>query len=66
MLVGWYGEQREYESLIHIDIKEGKIWIQSDGTEVGVANELIESGVPSQDIILGFKSPFKRQLMEIR
>ena len=46
---------------IHIDIKDNKIWIQSDGTEVGVANELVEAGVPRQNIVLGFKSPFKRQ-----
>ena len=61
MLVGWHNQRREYGSLIHIDIKGDKIWIQSDGTEVGVANELVEAGVPQQDIVLGFKSPFKRQ-----
>jgi len=50
-----------YGSLIHIDIKGDKIWIQSDGTEVGVANELVEAGVPQQGIVLGLKSPFNRQ-----
>ncbi|HAX80341.1 MAG TPA: XisI protein [Cyanobacteria bacterium UBA11372] len=64
MLVGWNDQRREYGSLIHIDIKDEKIWIQSDGTEVGVANELVEAGVPQKDIVLGFKSPFKRQFTE--
>ena len=64
MLVGWHNQRREYGSLIHIDIKDDKIWIQSDGTEVGVANELVEAGVPQKDIVLGFKSPFKRQFTE--
>ncbi len=64
MLVGWNDQRREYSSLIHIDIKDEKIWIQSDGTEVGVANELVEVGIPQQDIVLGFKSPFKRQFTE--
>ncbi|NET60190.1 MAG: XisI protein [Symploca sp. SIO2E6] len=64
MLVGWHNQRREYGSLIHIDIKGDKIWIQSDGTEVGVANELLEAGIPRQDIVLGFKSPFKRQFTE--
>ncbi len=64
MLVGWHDQRREYESLIHIDIKDNKIWIQSDGTEVGIANELVEAGIPQQDIVLGFKSPFKRQFTE--
>jgi hypothetical protein len=43
--------------LIHIDIIDGKIWVQRDGTEYGVANELVEGGVPKDQIILGFKSP---------
>ncbi|MDF5707317.1 MAG: XisI protein [Nostoc sp. S4] len=64
MMVGWYGQRREYGSLIHIDIKDGKIWIQSDGTETGVANELVEAGVPKKDIVLAFKSAFKRQFTE--
>jgi hypothetical protein len=64
MLVGWHDQRREYGSLIHIDIKDDKIWIQSDGTEVGVANELVEAGVSQKDVVLGFKSPFKRQFTE--
>jgi len=40
------------------------MWIQSDGTEVGVANELVEAGVPQPDIVLAFKSPFKRQFTD--
>ncbi|NEP57080.1 MAG: XisI protein [Symploca sp. SIO2G7] len=64
MFVGWQEQQREYGSLIHIDIKGDKIWIQSDGTEVGVANELVEAGVPKQDIVLAFKSPFKGRFTE--
>lgn len=64
MLVGWHDQRREYDSLIHIDIKDNKIWIQSDGTEVGVAKELVEAGIPQPDIVLGFKSPFKRQFTE--
>jgi len=64
MLVGWHNQRREYGSLIHIDIKDNKIWIQSDGTEVGVANELVEAGVPQTDIVLAFKSPFKRQFTD--
>ncbi|HDN27464.1 MAG TPA: hypothetical protein ENG03_10300 [Thioploca sp.] len=33
--------------VLHIDIKDGKIWIQHDGIEVGIANELIALGVRS-------------------
>ena len=47
--------------LIHMDIIDGKIWVQRDGTEYGVANQLVEAGVPKDRIVLGFKSPARRQ-----
>ncbi|MBD0313126.1 MAG: XisI protein, partial [Microcoleus sp. T3-bin5] len=57
---GW-NQRRVYGSLIHIDLKGDKIWIQYDGTEVGVANELLELGIAKEDIVLAYHSPFMRQ-----
>ena len=31
-----------------------KIWIQRDGIEDGVTEELVEAGIPKSDIVLGF------------
>lgn len=59
--LGWQGQKRVYGCLIHLEIKEGKIWIQRDGTEIGVANELVAAGIPKHDIVLAFKSPYMRQ-----
>lgn len=58
---GWHKAYRQYGCLMHIDIKNGKIWIQHDGTEVGVANELVELGVPKEDIVLAYHAPYQRQ-----
>jgi hypothetical protein len=63
--IGWRGEKRVYGCVIHIEIKDGKIWIQRDGIEGGVANELIEFGVPKSDIVLGYRSPYMRQFTEL-
>ncbi|MFE1747777.1 XisI protein [Coleofasciculus sp. H7-2] len=63
--VGWRGEKRVFGCVIHIEIREGKIWIQRDGTEVGIANELIEAGVPKSDIVLGYRSPYMRKFTEL-
>lgn len=52
---------RVFSPLIHIDIIDGKIWIQYDGTEVGVANELVDFGVPKHDIVLAYHAPIMRQ-----
>ena len=62
--VGWSNKHRIYGCVLHLDIKDGKIWIQHDGTEGGIALELVNRGVPKQDIVLGFHSPFKRQFTE--
>ena len=59
--IGWKQQIRTYGVIIHVDIKDDKIWIQRDGTEIGVANELIAAGVPKEDIVLGFHAPYKRQ-----
>jgi hypothetical protein len=54
--VGWkHNDIRDYGCLLHLDIKGGKIWIQYDGTEDGIAHALMKLGVPSQDIVLGFQ-----------
>lgn len=62
--VGWSNKRRVYGCVLHLDIKDGKIWIQHDGTEGGIALELVKHGVPKHDIVLGFHSPFKRQFTE--
>jgi hypothetical protein len=59
-LNGWEGLNRIDGVVIHIDIIDGKIWIQHDGTEYGVARELEELGIPRQSIVLAFHSPVKR------
>jgi len=62
--LGWKDQKRVYGCVIHIDIKEGKILIQRDRTEIGIANELVAAGVPKKDIVLAFKSPYLRQFTE--
>lgn len=62
--IGWKDQKRVYGVIVHVDIKEDKIWIQRDGTEMGIANQLIAAGVPKQNIVLGFYAPYKRGLTE--
>lgn len=58
--IGWDGLKRVYNCFIHIDIKDGKIWIQHNMTEIDLAQELVEMGVPKADIILGLHPAYKR------
>jgi hypothetical protein len=60
MDVGWHKMERIHGCVMHIDLKEDKIWIQQDWTDTGVADLLLEAGVPKEDIVLAFHAPYKR------
>ncbi|MGL4554218.1 MAG: XisI protein [Gemmataceae bacterium] len=55
--VGWQGRRRVHGCVLHVDIIGGKIWIQYDGTNRPVAEELVRAGVPKDDIVLAFYPP---------
>lgn len=54
---GWNGPYRIHGSVVHIDIRNGKVWVQYDGTEEGVAEVMAQRGIPRDRIVLGFKPP---------
>ncbi len=60
MQAGYNGERRVHGCLAHIDILDGKIWIQKDGTPHGLANDFMEAGVPADRIVLAFHTPLER------
>lgn len=64
MSMGWHDDKRIHGVLVHLEIKDGKIWIQRDGTEYGVARELEKAGVAKSEIVLGFQEPAVRPYTE--
>ncbi len=58
--MGWSQDQYIHTTPIHISLIEEKVWIQTDDTEHGVASELVEAGIPTKDIVLGFRHPSLR------
>lgn len=64
LFTGWKKGQRIHSLLIHIEIISGKIWIQEDNTEEGIATDLERFGVPKSDIVLGFQPPNIRPYTE--
>jgi len=59
--LGWNNQQRIYSVVLHLEIREGKVWIQQNTTDFSVAEELLERGVKREDIILGLKPAFVRE-----
>jgi hypothetical protein len=44
---GWDRQRHLHGVLLHVEIINGKVWVQYDGTE----------GIPKEDIVLGFHEP---------
>jgi hypothetical protein len=61
---GWDDQRRVHGTIVHIDIINGKIWVQRDSTNVGIVRELEEAGVPKDQIVLGFHQPHVRPLTD--
>jgi hypothetical protein len=61
MYIGWNGSWRLHGAVVHIRLRNGKIWIEEDGTEEGFASHLLEAGIPKSAIVLAFHAPAKRQ-----
>jgi len=61
LAVGWSGRERIDGITVFARIRDGKFWIEEDWTEDGIATELVEAGVPNEDIVLAFHEPEMRQ-----
>ena len=62
--IGWTKNNWIRETPVHIVLRDGKIWIEEDWTEEGIATYLLEHDVPKEDIVLGFQPPSMRQYTE--
>ena len=58
--LGWWKGERLNSPTIQARLKNGKIWIEEDWTDIGFADQLIAAGVPKEDIVLAFHAPYKR------
>lgn len=57
MQSGWDRGVRVRGNLIYVTLREDKVNIEYDGTENGIADELIRRGIPKNKIIFAFLSP---------
>jgi hypothetical protein len=56
--------RRIHGTLVHIDIHDGKVWIEHDGTNLEIVQDLLDAGVPKEHIVLGFHPPAHRKYTE--
>lgn len=62
--VGWETGVRVHQTIAHLDIINGKIWIQLDKTPNGIATDLLEHNIAKNEIVLGFRSENLRKMSE--
>ncbi|HFA47645.1 MAG TPA: XisI protein [Bacteroidetes bacterium] len=58
--IGWQGIQNTFSVIFHIDIKDGKIWVQRNISDYDIIGDLEAKGIPKEDIVLAFYSPKMR------
>ena len=62
--LGWVNEKYTHFTIFHIDIRNGKVWIQENRTDIKIAQELTKRGIPKTDIVLGIQPPELRKYSE--
>jgi hypothetical protein len=59
--IGWEGAKRIHHCIFHFDIKDGKIWLQENNTDIEVDQELEEMGIAKKEMVIGFHHPSMRE-----
>jgi len=53
--------RRVHCCIFHFDIKDGKIWLQENNTDIEIDEDLEEMGISKKEIVVGFHHPSMRQ-----
>ncbi|GAK55246.1 XisI protein-like protein [Candidatus Vecturithrix granuli] len=55
--VGWSGQHRVRGTTVYVRLQNSKFWIEEDWLEHGITPDLLQAGVPKEDIVLAFQPP---------
>lgn len=61
---GWHHQRWVHQCIMHLDIRNEKVWIFKNSTEHDIAADLVELGVPKQDIVIGFYPSYMREMSD--
>ena len=58
---GWRESKNYYLVIYHFQIAEdGKVWVHQDNTDSIIVDDLLEAGIPKDQIVLAFHAPERR------
>ncbi len=55
MQVGWDRKRRISGDILYITLHDGKVYIEYDGIEHGIYDDLVSQGIPEERIVLAFQ-----------
>lgn len=64
MQIGWDNKRRIHTTLLHVDIHDGKVHVERDGTDLELVQDLLDAGIPASDMVLEFHPPMRRKYTE--
>jgi hypothetical protein len=64
LALGWDRTRRVLDPLIYLRLQDGKVWVEEDGTDANIVEQLIAAGVPAADMVIGFHHPEERAYTE--
>lgn len=62
LTMGWHKKHYRHNLVFHVEIKDGKVWVHEDKTDVGIATKFVENGIPKSDIVLGFLPKYAQEV----
>jgi hypothetical protein len=62
--VGWHAGNRLNNTVIFARVRDSKVWIEEDNTDLSFADELHRAGISVEDIVFAFQPPERRHLTE--
>ncbi len=62
--LGWHQDRWIHHCPIHFAIRSEKVWLLANSTERDLGADLVEKGIPKQDIVLGFHPTYIRELSD--
>lgn len=54
MAIGWLDQERLHECVVHIDLRDGMVWIEADSTDFNLEAKLERLGIPKEQIVFAF------------
>lgn len=62
--LGWHDRKRVDNTVTAVRVKNGKVWVEVDNTDLTIADELLNAGIAEGDIVLAFNSSELRKLSD--